>query len=331
MTDKSPSELERDAERLRAHIDETAEQLREKMSPGQLIDEVVHYFKNGDTGQMLVNLKHQARDNPLALALVGGGLAWLMSGSGTPAARPATRPAPRSAHATGTGVSGAGVRTSGATASPGDVAHSARTSMTDGAKRMGAAVGDASAGAGHAASHAVHAAGDAADAAGDYLRDRLHEASDYVHDGAEQIGTAASEIGGKARSTFLDALEREPLVIGALGLAVGAAIGAMLPPSRVEERYLGATGAKAREGVQSALSEGAARARHVAEEVTAAARKQADREGFPRDGGSLAEKAASVAQATGKEMRSAVRHSLADAESGVDAATDRLTPRKKPG
>jgi hypothetical protein len=82
MSEQSTFKLERDAERVRAEIADTAEHLKDKMSPGQLMDEVVNYFKDGDTNQLLTNLKDQVRDNPLALAMVGSGLAWLMMGSG---------------------------------------------------------------------------------------------------------------------------------------------------------------------------------------------------------------------------------------------------------
>jgi hypothetical protein len=36
-------------------------------------------------------------------------------------------------------------------------------------------------------------------------------------------------------------LEREPLIVGAIGVAVGAAIGAMMPSTRIEEEYVGET------------------------------------------------------------------------------------------
>ena len=52
MSEPTPIELERDAERVRAELSDTAEQLKNKMSPGQLMDEVVNYFKDGDTNAL---------------------------------------------------------------------------------------------------------------------------------------------------------------------------------------------------------------------------------------------------------------------------------------
>ena len=81
MTDKSASELEREAERARAQVADTAESIRDKMSPGQLMDEFTGYFSGGDGSVALRNLGSQVRDNPLPIVLVGAGLAWLMLGS----------------------------------------------------------------------------------------------------------------------------------------------------------------------------------------------------------------------------------------------------------
>ena len=83
------AELEREAEAARARLSDTADQIRAKMSPGQMMDEVLNQFRGGDGSQMFANLRGQARDNPMALALVGSGLAWLMMGSGSQADAPA--------------------------------------------------------------------------------------------------------------------------------------------------------------------------------------------------------------------------------------------------
>ncbi|MER9679136.1 hypothetical protein NKJ23_07355 [Mesorhizobium sp. M0184] len=82
MTEKSAAELERDADIARARVADTADSIRSKMTPGQLIDEFTGIF-SGEGSAMLTNLKTQVRDNPLPLTLVGAGLAWLMLGKGT--------------------------------------------------------------------------------------------------------------------------------------------------------------------------------------------------------------------------------------------------------
>jgi hypothetical protein len=81
---KSTHEIERDVERTRSDIEDTVEALREKMSLGQIVDEAGHYFRHSGGTEALSNLATQAKANPMPLALVGIGLAWLMSGRGQP-------------------------------------------------------------------------------------------------------------------------------------------------------------------------------------------------------------------------------------------------------
>ena len=64
----------------RAQVADTAELIRNRMTPGQSIDEFTGLFSGGDGAAALGNLKAQARDNPLPLTLIGTGLAWLMLG-----------------------------------------------------------------------------------------------------------------------------------------------------------------------------------------------------------------------------------------------------------
>ena len=82
MSDQSAVELEREADIARAKVSETAQSIRDKMTPGQLIDEFTGAFSGGDGSAALQNLKSQICDNPLPLTLVGAGLAWLMLGQG---------------------------------------------------------------------------------------------------------------------------------------------------------------------------------------------------------------------------------------------------------
>ena len=85
MSERTTAELEQDAETARARVADTAESIRNRMTPGQLIDEFSGLFSGGDGAAALGNLKAQVRDNPLPLALIGTGLAWLMLGQGAAA------------------------------------------------------------------------------------------------------------------------------------------------------------------------------------------------------------------------------------------------------
>lgn len=313
-SDRSPSELEREAERVRAEIADTAEHLKDKMSPGQLMDEVVDYFKDGDANQLLANFKTQVRDNPLALAMVGGGLAWLMMGSG-----PATRPpsASRAPAVPTTPQYRPAAAVDASTSLQSGAQSSDRSTMAKGADAVRDKGASVAASIGHSASSAKDSvaatAHDLRDAAGDYM---------------SSASQAGADAGHRLRSTFMDALEREPLVLGALGVAVGAAMGAMLPATRTEQEYLGDLSRKARDTAEAAVEEGLDKAKHVASDVYSAAKAEADRQGLMPGDKPLADKLAEVAKTAGGELKTATDKGLQTAGESADRSTDNLSPRR---
>lgn len=332
MTDQSPAELEQDAERVRAQIADTAEHLKDKMSPGQLMDEVVNYLKDGDASQFMTNLKTQVRDNPLSLAMIGGGLAWLMMGSGVP------KPGAAGVHRSQDGVR-SGPRTYGTASVPASTGighvspepHRSRESAVgdgkssagDGAPGLGQRVSDTTGSVSAAMGAASESVGHTVQSAGDTLREGMHEARDAATERLSSAADAGADLANRARTTFLDVLEREPLVLGAIGVAVGAAIGAMLPATRVEQEYLGQASADARQRAGTAVAEGIETARHAAADAYSAARDEADRQGLMPGGEPIAERVAAVAKAAGEELKSAKDQALHGGEKPSETAQDR--------
>ncbi|WP_309082950.1 DUF3618 domain-containing protein [Chelativorans sp.] len=249
MTQKSSAELAREAEAVRARMTETAETLQHKLSPGQLIDELGNYFKNSDGSVALENLKTQVRDNPLPLALVGVGLAWLFMGGGPKAGTLAEQ-------------------MRGSTASSGSEPWSADPDlqgsglgMTPGELTGGDEGGDSVFGRGASAlSDAGSSVSSTFRSAAEGARSAGHRMGAAGHGAASRLASGGSQ----AQRMFRDTLEQEPLIIGALGVAVGAAIGAMLPRTRIEEDTLAPYGAAVRESVTEKVSSGIERAKEAA-------------------------------------------------------------------
>ena len=92
----------------RARMDGRLTELQEHLTPGQILDDVMEYFRDTQGGDFGRNLMTSVRNNPLPAAITGIGLAWLMvSGSGMTAgngvhSRPSSRNALR-ADSTGWG------------------------------------------------------------------------------------------------------------------------------------------------------------------------------------------------------------------------------------
>lgn len=75
---KSAAELQREIELQRSRVEDTIDQIQQKLSPGQMVDELLAYTKGGG-GEFVTTLQRQVTSNPLPVALLGVSLAWLMA------------------------------------------------------------------------------------------------------------------------------------------------------------------------------------------------------------------------------------------------------------
>jgi len=80
-------------------------------------------------------------------------------------------------------------------------------------------------------------------------RETIEQTAESVRSGATRAFEMTREHAGVARERVDRLLHEQPLMLGALGLAAGAIIGALLPSSEHEDRYLGEMRDKAVKGV----------------------------------------------------------------------------------
>lgn len=338
---ESSREIEREVEASRASIDNTIEAIRARMSIGQIVDEAVDYFGTSAASQATSRLGAQIRDNPLPLALVGIGIAWLMSGRGQPHVRshhfsgtghPAhdhesygddRRPPSRHGYDDGagyafpyqTGDAGNGGGSSDQEVGQGQSGYMERAAsmLEEGAERTSDAVSQAAdaarSGMEAAASAASSAAGRVGHAAtsgwtgGQQAYRQGRDLAGQAYSGAADYG--AHTLSG-ARNAFFDVLAREPLVVGAIGVAVGAAIGAMLPRTSVEDEYFGETRDQLVEDMTDTAREQLGRAQDVAEQAWAAASEAAEEQGLTPD--ELTDRARHVLDKTEEAIVEAVKN-----------------------
>lgn len=198
---KKPEQLQREADDVRADFEHTIDELANQFSPGELFNQAVAKFRNGD-GAFITNLSDQIRNNPLPAILAGVSITWLMSASKQPPAR-----APRSAgHGMSSKVETAREKMSSATSHARSTTHD----VTAGVKEHGHRVASGASELGHRANEAGHRTMDKA-----------------------RHGMRA------ARDNYNYMIEEQPLVVGALAIAVGAALGAMLPRTSTENHLMG--------------------------------------------------------------------------------------------
>lgn len=209
-------QLEREAEQNRARLAETLDELRERVTPGQVLDQLLDYAGNGTGAEIVRRLVQQVRRNPLSVALVGAGLAWLMLSNQTAdrAAEPRSRveDANRNAAARLAALSD---RPTGSSSIGGLVTSTYR--------RAQAATSDMARRAHSSANSAYRSAGGA-------LSEATRRASDTA--------AAMSRNAAAPRRTLADLLHDQPLVIAGLGLALGAALGTLLPSTQRERELV---------------------------------------------------------------------------------------------
>lgn len=225
---RDPDEIERDIERTRVSLGHTIDELENRLSPGELLDQVLGAARRHG-GDFATNLGRSAENHPLPLLLTGVGIAWMMASANRPPppARPRTQHEDLSSRAA-------------------DARHRMQHGV-DSAKAVASSVGDRASRASHAMGDTVSAVGDSVGHAGQ----RMREQSRRMKDG------------------FSHMLEDQPLLLGAMGIAMGAALGAVLPRSEAEDRLLGEASDAAARSVKDRASDAYDEVRDTAEKMAA--------------------------------------------------------------
>jgi len=288
---RSVDELRREAERnraalattvdqLRDRISDTAEDIRHKVSPQHIRAEVSDYISHKTYG-WLGALRQKANDNPMQALAAGTAIA-------VPVLRLARGfPLPLLLIGAGLALSSKTVRDSAAQAAAPAV-DKARDMMDDATARAQALRSDVSDAASSTRSQAMGMIDDAQDAASDVgaaLRSRAAQAADTVTDAVKSGVDATRDTIERARATAMDtataardaaatvpakagrAVGENAALIGGLGVAIGAIIAAALPATRAEGRVMG----QASDSVKRAAGEAAQSGVNAVKETTLSA------------------------------------------------------------
>jgi hypothetical protein len=119
--------------------------------------------------------------------------------------------------------------------------------------------------------------------------------------------------------------EEQPVVLGAIGLALGAAIGAVLPSTRTENRYLGPTSDALKGQVKSAAHREYEHVKDVAGEAYEEVKEDLDKRGFS------AEAAADAVSSAAGKAGDATDKLVADAKSEAAKADAGKPDVQRPG
>lgn len=231
---RSPAEIEGEIARVRRSMDATLHEIESRLTTGQLVDQGIDYVRNSGAREFVSNLGASVKHNPLSVTLVGIGLAWLVFSG--------RRSAP-----------GASMGYADVTGAPESSSFTERASdALDRVSQTAASTRDS-------ASRSIHAATETWAQAAGSVRDRARQAAETGRRQAE-----------RARQGFDYMLREQPLALGVIGLAVGAAVAAAVPRTRREDEWMGAASDRVTEQAKELGKEQLEKARQMASESASA-------------------------------------------------------------
>lgn len=236
---KSSDTLEREVDQVRARLNTRAHELSDRLSPGELLDQSLHMVRD-HAGEFGHNLGAQVKQNPLPTILTGIGMAWMMLSSSkeiTHYYEPATD------------------------------YPSMDYDEADGHPDMMGRAGESLGKAGDSIRHSAERAGESFRNSTEKARHLRESVSGRMHHASGSLRHQAEN----TRYRFQNFLQEQPIVAGGLGLALGAFIGALIPPTATEDRALGhvsdEAAVRAREAASRQYDKAKEQVREVAEEA----------------------------------------------------------------
>lgn len=273
MAVNETARLERETEETRARLEQTLGELRARMSPGQLLDQASNYFRHNSGRAFLGNLRDEVVHNPVPVALVGAGVAWLaLSGTLGRRHNGANGSVERDwgrtagiAQDLSQGGDGPSTMQRGRETAEGlvgqarDAMSGGRESASDMSARASTAYDEAVGRAHQTASSWSETASSTAHQTRDKLREGMEsarESASHIREhatdmygrtasGLRSAAHRAAEYGRSARHTFdsdgalITFCRAHPLLVAGLGVAFGAALAAMIPATRPERQIMG--------------------------------------------------------------------------------------------
>jgi len=240
------------------------------------------------------DLGDAARQNPLPAALIGMGVLWLFAGGARRAGLDPLRAANDAAAAGRSAMkNGLHAASSGASGVAGNIRQVVRET-------------------GSSASDAMSSAATGLRDSGAAAYERTSRFGSQVADSATELAKSvpdsASEIFASARSSLTVALREQPLLLGAIGIAIGAGVAASFPATDLESEYLGETSDQVKERAQAFVSEKAEWAKDAAERAVQAANAEVRHQGLDPDSlktaaGEIGDKMKNLAGAAGESVK----------------------------
>jgi ElaB/YqjD/DUF883 family membrane-anchored ribosome-binding protein len=248
----SPASIERELADTRARLGAHLDELTSRLSPGQLIDQGLAYLREGQGAVFARNLGTQVRDNPLPVALTGIGIAWLalaagMSGNGSREVIPYDPVYARNmssdlmdrARQAGDSVARMADETEDAFRARVAEARARILGLRQDAAETASAFADRVQQALDATQQGARDTLDRVQRTAGEWRDDLTERGQRAGEAVNRAAQRGRDMAARAGTGLADTVGENPLLLGALGLAAGVLLGALVPRTAQEQELIG--------------------------------------------------------------------------------------------
>lgn len=253
-------QIEREIAATRSDMDHTLSELQGRFTPGQLLDQGLDYVRGSGANEYVHNLGHSVKSNPLPIALVGIGLAWLM--------------------ASGRNHNGSADYSLDHSS---DFSPDSRSRLSDAKDRLSTGAHDIK----DRLSSGSQDMKDRVAAGKQGMKDRVGHARDSIsgtmHSAAERVSRTrdgARQQVDRARHGFESMLREQPLALGAIGVALGALMAAAAPRTRAEDEVMGGKRDELMDQAREMGREQLDKAKDVAGEAASTVKEEAQRHGM---------------------------------------------------
>ena len=227
--------------------------------------------QRSNTQSFFDDLGRAVQANPVPAALIGMGALWMLMGGGRTTAAAAL-------------LSGGATRVA-------DTLAPAATAIGNGTSRLAEGVSELASSAAESISELAAGAKQTAD-------ETLESVSEAAAGGAQSVTSAAARMGSRlseqtesaaqsatgfassVQGNLAETFERQPLLVGIVGLAIGAAVAGAFPKTRFEEEIIGEQAGAVKEKVQTLASEQAENLGNMANRAMDAVKQEAKAQGL---------------------------------------------------
>jgi ElaB/YqjD/DUF883 family membrane-anchored ribosome-binding protein len=247
-------QLERETEQTRLQIADTLDELKESMTPARVLHQLADRMSDGAPAAFARNLKDQVVNNPLPVAFISAGLAWLILNS----------------RANGSFMRRTTEQPQGAS----DAAQQFAAKTTDTAREASASIEeipDSLRGAAASMSESVRSA---ASSGYETMADTARRTTDSISESTKNVSQRTAQSG----DALVNFCREQPMVVAGIGLAIGAMVGSLLPTSETEDRLAGEASDRAKESAQNFAREKYENAKNVGERAFDAAKDEVARQ-----------------------------------------------------